>query len=147
MVPFAIAGVQMPLSYGVDNVPAMGRHLDALMTRFPWVQMVVFSELAAFGAALSHAQPPGGTAEVAFRDMAARHGLWLVPGSHFERRREGVYNTALVIDPAGEVVARYRRMFPFRPYEVGVEAGTEFCLFDVPEVGRFGLSICYNMWF
>src|SRR5947208_2605939 len=25
MVPFAIAGVQMPLSYGVDNVPEVGR--------------------------------------------------------------------------------------------------------------------------
>jgi hypothetical protein len=28
-----------------------------------------------------------------------------------------------------------------------VAAGTEFCVFDVPEVGRFGLSICYDMWF
>jgi hypothetical protein len=38
-------------------------------------------------------------------------------------------------------------MFPFRPYEAGIEAGTEFCVFDVPEVGRFGLSICYDIWF
>ena len=22
-----------------------------------------------------------------------------------------------------------------------------FCVFDVPDVGRFGLSICYDMWF
>ena len=38
-------------------------------------------------------------------------------------------------------------MFPFYPYEVGVTAGHEFCVFDVPEVGRFGVSICYDMWF
>ncbi len=38
-------------------------------------------------------------------------------------------------------------MFPFRPYEADVEAGTEFCIFDVPDVGRFGLSICYDIWF
>ncbi len=38
-------------------------------------------------------------------------------------------------------------MFPFRPYEAGITAGTEFCVFDVPEVGRFGLSICYDIWF
>ena len=37
--------------------------------------------------------------------------------------------------------------FPFYPYEVGVTPGHEFCLFDVPEVGRFGVSICYDMWF
>jgi hypothetical protein len=38
-------------------------------------------------------------------------------------------------------------MFPFRPYEAGIAAGTEFCVFDVPDVGRFGLSICYDIWF
>jgi predicted amidohydrolase len=38
-------------------------------------------------------------------------------------------------------------MFPFYPYEVGVTAGDQFCVFDVPNVGRFGVSICYDMWF
>ncbi len=28
-----------------------------------------------------------------------------------------------------------------------MEAGSEFCVFDVPDVGRFGLSICYDIWF
>jgi predicted amidohydrolase len=58
-----------------------------------------------------------------------------------------VYNTAPVISPQGTVIARYRKMFPFLPYETGVEPGREFCVFDVPEVGRFGVSICYDMWF
>jgi predicted amidohydrolase len=38
-------------------------------------------------------------------------------------------------------------MFPFRPYEMEVEAGENFLVFDVPDVGRFGVSICYDMWF
>ena len=25
--------------------------------------------------------------------------------------------------------------------------GAEFVVFDVPDVGRFGVSICYDMWF
>ncbi len=50
-------------------------------------------------------------------------------------------------NPKGAIVARYSKMFPFRPYEGNVEAGTEFCVFDVPDVGRFGLSICYDIWF
>jgi hypothetical protein len=66
----------------------------------------------------------------------------------FEKTPEGaIYNTSVVINPEGEIVTRYRKMFPFRPYEIEVEAGTEFCVFDVPEVGRFGLSICYDIWF
>ena len=65
-----------------------------------------------------------------------------------ERKRDGkIYNTASVIDPNGNVVKRYRKMFPFLPYEENVTSGDEFCLFDVPDVGRFGVSICYDMWF
>jgi len=79
--------------------------------------------------------------------MAHRHGVWLIPGSLFEQREGRIFNTAPVIDPRGQVVARYRKMFPFRPYEHGIASGTESVVFDVPEVGRFGVSICYDMWF
>ena len=147
MIPFAIAGVQMRTVPGADNVPVMGQGLGALLHRFPWVQMALFSELAAYGASPVHAQPPGGKAEMAFREMAAQHKIWLIPGSYFEQVDGRIYNTALVIDPAGAVIRRYRKMFPFRPFEVDVTPGTEFCIFDVPEVGRFGVSICYDMWF
>jgi deaminated glutathione amidase len=148
LVPFAIAGVQMHVAAVHDNIAAMRHRLDLLVARFPWVQMVVFSELAPFGPLPHHAQPLPGPAEDAFCEMAARHGLWLIPGSLFERAEGGrIYNTAPVIDPQGQVVARYRKMFPFLPYEHGIDGGTEFCVFDVPGVGRFGLSICYDIWF
>jgi hypothetical protein len=52
-----------------------------------------------------------------------------------------------VYNPDGEVVTRYSKMFPFYPYEVGVQPGKEFCVFDVPDIGKFGVSICYDMWF
>jgi predicted amidohydrolase len=109
--------------------------------------MVVFSELAPYGPAPYHAQPTGGPAEQIFCQMAAKHGLWLLPGSMFERVGDDIYNTTSVIDPNGKVVARYRKMFPFLPYEMGIKPGTDFCVFDVPDVGRFGVSICYDMWF
>jgi predicted amidohydrolase len=38
-------------------------------------------------------------------------------------------------------------MFPWLPYEAGTTAGDQFCVFDIPKVGRFGLCICYDMWF
>ena len=52
-----------------------------------------------------------------------------------------------MIDPQGEVIARFRKLFPFRPYERDVVGGKDFCVFDVPQAGRFGVSICYDMWF
>jgi len=147
MTPFAIAGIQMRISASKENVSAMAHRLDILMARFPWVQMVVFSELAAFGPLPGHAQTLPGPAEEAFREMAVKHRVWLLPGSMFEAEGELVHNTASVIDPNGHVVGRYRKMFPFQPYENHVEPGTDFLVFDVPDVGRFGVSICYDMWF
>ncbi len=147
MRTFGVAGVQMRVVYGHDNIPAMRSKLEVLLLRFPWVEMVLFSELCAFGPSLAHAQELPGPAEAAFCEMARAHGVWLLPGTLFERAGGRIYNTASVIAPDGAVVGRYRKLFPFRPYETQVDAGEDFLVFDVPEVGRFGVSICYDMWF
>jgi predicted amidohydrolase len=146
MTPFSIAGIQMHIGHH-NNVEAMGQRLDLLMHLYPWVEMVLFSELAPFGATLQLAQTLPGPAEEAFQEMAKKHQVWLLPGSMFEKRDGLIYNSTSVINPAGEVIKRYSKMFPFYPYEEGVTAGDEFCVFDVPEVGRFGVSICYDIWF
>jgi predicted amidohydrolase len=146
MTPVAVAGVQMYLGMQ-NNVAAMRSRLDVLMHLYPWTQMVLFSELAPRGPAHATAQPPGGADEEAFREMARRHKIWLIPGSLFEKRDGAIYNTTPVFDPEGEEVARYSKMFPFSPYEQGTASGEEFCVFDVPGVGRFGIAICYDLWF
>jgi predicted amidohydrolase len=110
--------------------------------------MVLFSELAPFGPLHKFAQPFPNETEEKFQALALQHGIWLIPGSMFEIGADSlVYNTSTVINPHGEIVSRYRKMFPFRPYEAGIEAGQQFCVFDIPHVGRFGLSICYDIWF
>ncbi len=148
MTPFAIAGVQMHVSALHSNVEAMRHRIEVLMARFPWTQMVLFSELAAYGPLDRYAQPFPNDALSQFQEDARRFRIWLIPGSMFEKREDGrIFNTSVVINPEGEIVAKYSKMFPFRPYEAGIAAGTEFCVFDVPEVGRFGLSICYDIWF
>lgn len=146
MKPFSIAGIQMRTSAAYPNVEAMKTKLDLLMNIYPWVDMVLFSELCAYGPHTVHAQAVPGEFEQEMCAMAAKHGIWLLPGSIFEKKEDRIYNTASVIDPEGSVVTRYRKMFPFYPYEVGVTGGGEFCVFDVPDVGRFGVSICYDMW-
>ncbi|MDA3922650.1 MAG: carbon-nitrogen hydrolase family protein [Salinisphaera sp.] len=148
MTPFAIAGIQMYVSATHSNVEGMKNRIDALMTVYPWVQMVTFSELAACGPLPSTAQAMPGSAETALAEAAAKHRIWLVTGSMFERADDGaVYNTASVIDPTGNVVGRYRKMFVFAPYEQNITPGNEFFVFDVPDVGRFGMTICYDTWF
>jgi predicted amidohydrolase len=146
MTTFAIAGLQLEAVNG-DNVESMLAEIDRVAVRFPWLDMVMLAECNAHGADTAAAQPMPGPTEQEFCEIAQRHGIWLVPGSMFERSGDEVYNTSPVIDPDGTVVSRYRKQFPFLPYERGVTPGDQFSVFDVPNVGRFGVSICYDMWF
>jgi predicted amidohydrolase len=150
MMLFGIAGVQMNVSAFQDNLERISGYLRHIGARFPWVRMVLFSELAPLGPR-HEAEPLPGPVETRLCAMAKETGLWLIPGSMFEKVAtadgDRVYNTTSVINPQGEVIRRFRKLFPFRPYERDVDSGHEFCVFDVPEVGRFGVSICYDMWF
>src|SRR5690606_1585589 len=102
----AIAGLQLDLPKA-DNLDRIDAEIDQLHQRFPWVELVLLGELAALGANPAHAQSFPGAAERRFVAAARRNRLWLVAGSIFERDQDNVYNTASVINPAGDVVARY----------------------------------------
>jgi deaminated glutathione amidase len=146
MTHFAVAGLQLELT-AQDNLEIVRAEMERLKRRFPWVDMVVLGELSLRGPQTTNAEPLPGPLEQSLCRIARDLRLWFVPGSIHERDGDRIYNTAPVIDPGGQVVARYRKMFPFLPYEQGVTAGTEFVVFDVPRIGRFGVSICYDMWF
>jgi formamidase len=79
-------------------------------------------------------------------EIAADTGLWLVPGSVYERGESGVHNTAVAISPDGELVAAYRKAFPWQPHE-HTEPGDRFVVFEIPDVARVGLAICYDGFF
>lgn len=146
MTTFAVAGIQMAAPVD-DNLDRIRSRIEAALSRFPWVQMIVFGELGVFGPRPSTAQTMPGPAENYLAALAKKHGIWLIPGSMYELADDKIYNTAPVFDPNGDVVVRYRKIYPFLPYERGVEAGNTCTTFDVPNVGRFGISICYDMWF
>lgn len=146
MAYLSMAALQLELSVE-DNLSTIEKEIDLVSKRFPWIQLVVLPELCTFGPSTDLAVGMPGEIENCFREAALKNGLWLIPGSIFERHGEDVFNTAPVINPKGEVVARYRKQYPFLPYEKGVSAGDEFVVFDIPGAGRIGLIICYDMWF
>ena len=146
MTTFAIAGIQMQASAS-GNLDGMARQIEKTLARFPWVEMVVFGELCAHGVNPAHAEALPGPSEQHLCSLARKHNIWLVPGSLYELDGNRIYNTAPVINPAGDVVARHRKIYPFLPYEQGIDSGSNHTVFDVTGIGRFGLSICYDMWF
>ena len=146
MSTLGIASIQ--LAGGTDNnIDLLDTEFRSIAKRFPWVDMMVCGELAVHGASPKNAEPAGGPTEQRFRKIARETGKWLIPGSQFEARGDKIFNTSLVIDPQGEIVARYDKMFPFLPYEKDIASGVEPVVFDVPGAGRIGIAICYDMWF
>jgi formamidase len=75
--------------------------------------------------------------------LARESDLWLVTGSIYERLGDAVANTAVVLSPAGELVASYRKCFPWQPYET-TQPGTQTVCFDIDGIGRLGLAICHD---
>jgi formamidase len=75
--------------------------------------------------------------------LARETGLWLIPGSVYERAEDGIANTAVVLSPGGELHASYRKCFPWQPYET-TQPGARTVCFDIDGVGRFGLAICHD---
>jgi predicted amidohydrolase len=154
-----IAGVQMSVipwnaSATVDKMETV---VQSICARTPWVQLIIFHELAAQGVTTinkdeyGYRQPdvqsiPGPLTD-RLCEIAKKEKKWLVPGSIQEFQDGKQYNTALVISPEGEIIAKYRKMFPWYPIENGTTAGDQFCVFDIPDIGRFGLCICYDMWY
>jgi predicted amidohydrolase len=144
--PYAIGALQMDVHPG-SNLDRACFLVRELVERFPWVEMVLLSELAVHSTSSKDAVALPGPEEDRLCALAKDLGIWLIPGSIYERDGDKIFNTTPIIDPSGTVIGRYRKMFPFQPYEPGISAGDTPFVFDVPGVGRFGVSICYDMWF
>jgi predicted amidohydrolase len=130
-----------------DNLELIEREVRSVARRCPWLTMVVLGELAIHGASPEKAEKAGGATEVRLQALAAETGLWIIPGSLYEDRDGQVFNTTPIIDPRGQIVARYDKMFPFLPYEKGVASGNNYVVVDVPGIGKIGVVICYDIWF
>jgi deaminated glutathione amidase len=93
----------------------------------------------------------------AVRDAAHKHGIWVHIGS-LAVRTEGrqLANRAFVIDPRGEIRARYDKIHLFdvdlptgeswRESNV-YRHGQEAVIVDGTPVGKLGLTICYDLRF
>ena len=90
------------------------------------------------------------------RDAAARAGIWVVLGSLAVMRDDGRWaNRAFVVDPSGEIAARYDKIHMFDVDLATGEswresnayaAGDDVVTVATP-VGRLGLTICYDIRF
>ena len=145
-----VASIQM-FSQGdkEKNLNTIEKHLTHINKTFSDIKMVVFPELAAHGIITdvsSEAEGIPGELTTIFSKMAKKYGLWLIPGSIYELSRGEVFNTTPVFSPKGELVGKYRKRYPWCPYEKTTPGKDPF-VFHIEGFGSVGVMICYDMWF
>lgn len=100
---------------------------------------------------------PGGHAFNWASQIAKKHELWIVAGSILEvsENPSKPYNTSFVVNPAGELVTKYRKINLFKlNLENSPELcepkyrspGSELCTFET-DFGKIGLAICFDLRF
>ncbi len=157
MRKFMVAAVQMDtqndkqanwrqMAAFIDEAAAKGAQLVA----FPEV-VNILSEEPQYAEAI-----PGPTTEL-LAAKAREHHIWIHGGSISQVNPDGprTYNTTVLIDPQGELVARYSKLHNFDmtlPDGSSVresdrkEPGREIVTVET-ELGHLGFAICYDMRF
>jgi len=144
-----VAGIQYDLGWestelSFSRASELIGQAVALGARF-----VVLPEQYATGFSM-HRGVTTGAAAAALEFMAAQareHGIW-VCGGHTELAQPLPFNSVSLLDPAGEVVARYRKIHPFSLAGEGehYQAGGEVVTVTVDGL-RVTPLICYDLRF
>ncbi|MFC7344370.1 carbon-nitrogen hydrolase family protein [Saccharopolyspora griseoalba] len=146
--------VQAPRSPIGEPMANFATDVERVSSGLPRGALVAYPELHLCGASgpgaherlRACAEPLDGPRVRALAELAGDLGVWLLPGTVCETSGGEPFNTALAFSPEGELAASYRKIFPWRPYEP-YRRGGEFVVFDAPDLGRVGFSICFDAWF
>lgn len=124
----AVAGVQMefPAEAGVPFV------LDRLIRKFPESELIVLSEYTFDGPIPNKV-----------KECSRKHQKYLIAGGKDLLPEGKYYNTAFVIDPAGEIIFRQVKSVPIQFFKDGLPA-PEQKLWNSPW-GKIGICICYDL--
>lgn len=85
---------------------------------------------------------------------ARENEVMLIGGTVPEKADGGYYNSCYVFDKSGEIIARHRKMHLFDvdlpemsfSESAAFMPGSDITVFDT-EYGRFGVAVCYDMYF
>jgi deaminated glutathione amidase len=133
----------------IDRAAATGARLVALPEVWPYLgpDDVVRDQAETI---------PGPITEV-LAQRARRHGIYIHGGSIYESRPSdpGMYNTTFVLDPMGEIIARYSKIHMYDVVLDGVAEyqesatvtpGDEIAITEIDGI-QVGLTICYDLRF
>lgn len=160
MNKFIAAAIQMDSTGNLqENLAAITDFVDEAAAR--GAKLIAMPENVNYVGTESAAnaeEVPGGPTFRHLSALAQKHQVWLHCGSIYEKNPDDPrpYNCNMVINPKGELVAKYHKLHPFDVViKNGPEVkesdricpGSDIVTVDTGEVGHWGLSICYDIRF
>ena len=130
-----------------NNIEHIILSIDKAYKDNPSLDLIVLSELAVGGAGAKDSEHTLDKYEDLFSKIAKDKSIWLIPGSFYEKVDGKIYNTAPVFNPDGKLITKAKNIYPWLPYEENVNSGSEVCIFNIPNKGKIGIHICYDLWF
>jgi predicted amidohydrolase len=134
------------LSSAAANVESFCRMIDRAAPEHP--DLICLPEgMTLVGTGLSYvaaAEPVPGPTTRRLGEKAREHRSYLVAGL-MERDGTAVYNTSVLIDRAGRLAGKYRKVYlPREEVDGGLTPGNDFPVFDT-DFGRVGMMICWDV--
>ena len=161
MRAFTAAAVQVAPAPGPLDAEAVKANLDACVDQVERCVATTAAELLVLPEAATTGFNPGvdperlwdlvgevpGPLTEPFQEAAARLGVHVVVGTYERGESPVVFNTAVLVGPAGEVLGAYRKTHPFRGEASAdggwVTPGDRAVVVDT-DLARIGLMICFD---
>ena len=102
-----------------------------------------------------NAEPINGESLNRIKKKAIQYKVYICIGSFLERENNNIYNTSIVFDIDGEIIAKYRKIHLFDVNNPGsivhmeskiITPGQEVTVFKIKDI-TFGIATCYDLRF
>jgi len=148
-----IAVAQISCSLGDSEANLAKVHDLSRTAKDVGAELIVFPEMTDTGYSMSVIQKYAGHWKNGFvpglEEIASELSIAIVSGVS-ERDGSSIYNSQVLVDAKGDIVAKYRKTHPYALAPVEEQtcfaSGDSFASFELGEL-RFGFSICYDLRF
>jgi len=155
MREITIAVVQMAPQLGrvEENLSTMVKLVDQICTEQKKVDLIVFPELATTGYELGPDYPevaervPGGQSTHLLAERAKDHSVHILFGLVTKEKVESIlYNSAVLIGPAGEILGEYHKVHLQGEERIALRAGYRLPVFET-DLGQVGILLGWDLAF
>ena len=155
---FLVAAIQFPAPVvnsraDIDRqVESVVRTLKATKAGYPGVELIIFPEYSTQGLNTAKwltdeflCDIPGPETEVFSRacQEAGVYGVFSIMERNPDPEKNP-YNTAIIIDPAGDIVLKYRKLFPWNPIEPWYPGDLGMPVCEGPGGSKLAVCICHD---